>query len=113
MTQKFSLYDDLSIEENLDFIARIYQIKERKTKVTQALDELGLSQRRKQLAGELSGGWKQRLALSAALIHEPQLLLLDEPTAGVDPESTARILGSSAFASKPRHYHLSKHPLYG
>jgi len=85
MTQKFSLYEDLSIEENLDFVARMYEIPDRKRRVTAALDNLGLTERRKQLAGTLSGGWKQRLALAACLIHEPRLLLLDEPTAGVDP----------------------------
>ena len=85
MTQKFSLYDDLSIEENLDFVARMYRIPNRPAKVTGALENLGLTSRKKQLAGTLSGGWKQRLALAACLIHEPKLLLLDEPTAGVDP----------------------------
>jgi ABC-2 type transport system ATP-binding protein len=85
MTQKFSLYEDLSIEENLDFVARMYDVPDRKRRVTEALDNLGLGSRRKQLAGTLSGGWKQRLALAACLIHEPKLLLLDEPTAGVDP----------------------------
>ena len=85
MTQKFSLYEDLSIEENLDFVARMYEIPDRKRRVSAALDNLGLTERRKQLAGTLSGGWKQRLALAACLIHEPKLLLLDEPTAGVDP----------------------------
>lgn len=88
MTQKFSLWDDLSIAENLDFIARMFSMDKRRQRVEQALVELGLSARRKQLAGTLSGGWKQRLALAACLLHEPQLLLLDEPTAGVDP--TAR-----------------------
>ena len=85
MTQKFSLYEDLSIEENLDFVARMYEVPHRKRRVTESLDHLGLTSRRKQLAGTLSGGWKQRLALAACLIHEPRLLLLDEPTAGVDP----------------------------
>ena len=85
MTQRFGLYEDLSIEENLDFIARVYDVPDRKHKVSDTLERLGLGTRRKQLAGSLSGGWKQRLALAACLIHEPKLLLLDEPTAGVDP----------------------------
>ncbi|MEO7741382.1 MAG: ABC transporter ATP-binding protein [Usitatibacter sp.] len=85
MTQKFSLYEDLSIEENLDFVARMYAVPDRKRRVSDALDKLGLASRKAQLAGTLSGGWKQRLALAACLIHEPRLLLLDEPTAGVDP----------------------------
>jgi len=87
MTQRFSLYEDLSIEENLDFIARMYEVPDRKRRVGNALDSLGLTSRKKQLAGTLSGGWKQRLALAACLIHEPKLLLLDEPTAGVDPSA--------------------------
>ena len=87
MTQRFSYWDDLSIRENLDFVGRVYQIAERKARVDATLARLGLSERQDQLAGELSGGWKQRLALSACMLHEPKLLLLDEPTAGVDPQA--------------------------
>jgi ABC-2 type transport system ATP-binding protein len=87
MTQKFSLYEDLAIEENLDFIAQVYGLDNRRRRVSDALERLGLEGRRRQLAGSLSGGWKQRLALAACVLHEPKLLLLDEPTAGVDPKA--------------------------
>jgi ABC-2 type transport system ATP-binding protein len=87
MTQRFSLYEDLSIAENLEFTARVYGLDRRAERVDEALERLGLSSRRGQLAGDLSGGWKQRLALASATLHEPKLLLLDEPTAGVDPKA--------------------------
>ncbi len=87
MTQRFGLYEDLSIRENLDFIARVYGMDRRKQRVDEAIERLGLAGRQAQLAGSLSGGWKQRVALAACLLHEPRLLLLDEPTAGVDPQA--------------------------
>jgi ABC-2 type transport system ATP-binding protein len=87
MTQKFSFYEDLTIKENLQFVARLYDLRPISDHVDAVLSDLGLVDRRNELAGTLSGGWKQRLALAACVMHRPKLLLLDEPTAGVDPEA--------------------------
>jgi ABC-2 type transport system ATP-binding protein len=87
MTQRFSLYDDLSVRENLEFVARIYGIKDPAAAAGASLEHLGLVERQDQIAGTLSGGWKQRLALGACILPNPELLLLDEPTAGVDPKA--------------------------
>jgi ABC-2 type transport system ATP-binding protein len=87
MTQRFSLYTDLSIRENLEFVARVHNLPDPRAAVRGAIRRLGLENRAEQLAGELSGGWKQRLALGACILPAPQLLLLDEPTAGVDPKA--------------------------
>jgi ABC-2 type transport system ATP-binding protein len=87
MTQRFSLYEDLTVFENLDFVARVYQMRNRRQAVQHVMARMGLAGRADQLARHLSGGWKQRLALAACVLHEPKLLLLDEPTAGVDAEA--------------------------
>ena len=87
MTQRFSLYQDLSVRENLEFIGRVYGIERPVAAARAAIERLGLSGREEQIAGDLSGGWKQRLALGACTLPSPQLLLLDEPTAGVDPKA--------------------------
>jgi ABC-2 type transport system ATP-binding protein len=87
MTQRFSFWEDLTITENLEFVARVYEIPSRRDVVQKSLEGLGLTARAHQLAGELSGGWKQRMALAACMLHSPELLLLDEPTAGVDPRA--------------------------
>ncbi|MFC6196476.1 ABC transporter ATP-binding protein [Ponticaulis profundi] len=87
MTQKFSFWGDMTIRENIEFVARLYELPNLRRTVDETIEKLGLTNRQKQLAGALSGGWKQRMALAAVTMHNPQLLLLDEPTAGVDPQA--------------------------
>jgi len=87
MPQRFGLYEDLTIRENLEFVARLYDMPRPREAAREAIARLGLEQRAQQLAGQLSGGWKQRLALASCVLHKPRLLLLDEPTAGVDPKA--------------------------
>ena len=87
MTQRFSFYEDLTISENLSFVAGLYGMSPKRQVVRDTIADLGLTARKDQLAGSLSGGWKQRLALAACIMHKPALLMLDEPTAGVDPKA--------------------------
>jgi ABC-2 type transport system ATP-binding protein len=87
MTQRFSLYEDMTVRENLEFVGRMYDVRPLKERTQEMIERFGFAQRHNQLAGGLSGGWKQRLALAACVLHRPELLLLDEPTAGVDPSA--------------------------
>ncbi|HAU1555378.1 TPA: ABC transporter ATP-binding protein [Legionella pneumophila] len=87
MPQNFCLYQNLTVYENLDFIARIYQLKNRKERLKEIIELLALSDNQKRITATLSGGWKQRVSLAAALLHKPRILLLDEPTSGIDPQS--------------------------
>lgn len=111
MPQRFSLYEDLSVLENLHFVARIYQVSRRREAVEEVMERMGLTRYRSHLAGALSGGWKQRLALACCLAHRPRLLLLDEPTAGVDPKARRdfwaevhRLTGEGLTALISTHY---------
>jgi ABC-2 type transport system ATP-binding protein len=110
MTQKFSFWSDMTIRENLEFVARLYRLPDLKTTVDETLEKLGLTHRQGQLAGALSGGWKQRMALAAVTMHRPQLLLLDEPTAGVDPLARREFWDEiHAFASQGMTVLVSTH----
>ena len=113
MPQRFGLYEDLSIRENLDFVARLYGVPEPRRRVEETLERLGLVERARQLAGHLSGGWKQRLALAACLLHTPRLLLLDEPTAGVDPKARREFWDQIHDLAAARHDRAGQHALHG
>ena len=113
MTQRFSFWEDLSIRENLEFVARLYKVPDARARVDRTLEQLGLTARQGQLAGQLSGGWKQRMALAACLLHDPQLLLLDEPTAGVDPKARRDFWEQIHALSDEGLTVLVLHPLYG
>lgn len=115
MTQKFSFWDDLSIRQNLHFVARLFEMKERRAAVAATMEKMGLGSRAEQLAGSLSGGWKQRLALAACMLHQPELLLLDEPTAGVDPMARRDFWDElhRLAASGQRHFDPGQHALHG
>ena len=108
MTQKFSFWEDLSIRENLDFVARVYELPKPREVAAAAIERLGLSERQDQLAGDLSGGWKQRLALAACMLHSPKLLLLDEPTAGVDPKARRDFWGRLRDGSGHNKYGIGR-----
>ena len=112
MPQRFGLYEDLTIRENLDFVARLYGVPT-SAAVEETLERLGLQERARQLAGQLSGGWKQRLALAACLLHAPRLLLLDEPTAGVDPKARREFWDQIHDLAARRHDGAGQHPLHG
>jgi len=112
MTQRFSLYQDLSVRENLEFVARLYGVRDARGIASDMIKRLGLGGREEQLAGELSGGWKQRLALGACTLPNPQLLLLDEPTAGVDPKAR-RDFWNEIHALAARANRAGLHPLHG
>ena len=113
MPQRFSLYEDLSVRENLDFMARIYGVAERKEAINATSEQMGLAPYPRQLAGTLSGGWKQRLALACCLLHSPRLLLLDEPTAGIDPKARRDFWDDLYRLSGAGSHHPDQHPLHG
>ena len=113
MTQRFSLYQDLSVRENLEFVARLYAVPNPVGAARDMIERLGLQGREEQLAGSLSGGWKQRLALGACTLPNPQLLLLDEPTAGVDPKARREFWNEIHALAARRSHRAGLDPLHG